>query len=272
MVKLFWMLGVVASLYAQERLPADYYAMKKIAYGYFDHGKSAQAIEYVKKYLAAHPQNNRAKNLLAHFYYWSGKKTAAKKLLEEVVAKSDLKEAKKLLAYLNRGKRKRGEEIEEDIAFLQRYVQTHPVDIESRKYLLNYYLSLNARDKARKMAAEILSIDPDEIETIEQLLEAGVEIPGYHSAADADATAIYSAFLEKFYLQKAWYRFLNFYRALEHRGVPLPEKVHRQALETALFLKRYRYAKKILLLHTRSGDQTVTALKSLVDRKLAKAG
>ncbi len=269
-MKLVWIAGLAVVLFAQDTLPSDYYAMKKIAYGYFDHGKSDRAIQYVQKYLAKYPQSDRAKNLLAHFYYWSGKKAAAKKLLEEVVKESDLKEAKKLLAHLGGGKR--DDTIDEDIAFLARYVQSHPADIESRKYLLNYYLSVNARDKARAIAAEIFSIDPDEIETIKQLQEAGVEIPVPDNAVDSDATAIYTAFLEKFYIEKRWYRFLNFYKALEHRGVTLPEKVHRQALETALLLKRYRYAKKILLLHTRSDDAMLATLRSLVDRKLAKAG
>ena len=230
------------TLYAKQN-EADYYAMKKIAYRYFDGGKSRQAIGYVKDFIKKHPGSFRAQNLLAHFYYWTGDKAHSLKILESVVKKSDLAEAKRLWRRLQkRSPRKvqsglqksdtaqRKKDISADLAFLLQYVKSHPFDIENRKFLLHYFISVNARAQAQRMVDEILRIAPDESETLKLVKESGLRINVSETKVPETKMDKIVSMLNSDFVQKRYRRFINLYNAVVHQGDYLPEYIHLDAV------------------------------------------
>jgi len=256
---------------AQATHENSYYSMKKEAYRLHEHHQSDKAIAYVEDFIRTHPKNYRAKNLLAHFYYWNGNKQKARAILEEVVSHSDLQEAKRLLQKLRRTSLGEKEEIHDDLAFLKAYIKNHPVDIKARKYLLNYYISLNNKKEASRLAKEILRIDPDEIETLALIRDEGLDLslfePSRQCLYPEEKMDKVVELLQLYYAQKAYTRYVNFYKSLEHLGFYLPAYIHTQALEVALMLGEYKMAKKIILLYEKKSKE-VQKLDALIEQKL----
>jgi len=264
---------------------ANYYAMKKIAYRYFDGGKSAKAILYVEEFIQKHPESYRAQNLLAHFYYWEGKKEQSRKILEKVVQKSDLAEARRLLKRLQKvsvaKKRKvpksaqqhsskKREDISSDLAFLLEYVKTHPFDVENRKFLMHYFISVNDTKAAQKMADEILRIDPNEPETLRLLKESGSPAQGYaaqNAASQPKVDKIVSV-LNNYFVQRKYRRFVNLYNAVLNQSVYLPEYIHVDAVRAAVEIKAFATARRILLQHDFTPGKHVRELRVLLERKM----
>jgi len=88
---------LITSLNAQ-----SYKSLKKIAYDAHKSGEYKSSIELTKRYIDSHPKSLKAKNLLAVLYYWSGDLSSSKTILEDILAKSDYDEAKKLLKIVNK--------------------------------------------------------------------------------------------------------------------------------------------------------------------------
>ena len=272
--------GLVA--YADE---ANYYAMKKVAYRYFEGGKSTKAIRYVEAFIEKHPESYRAQNLLAHFYYWEGKKEQSRKILEKVVQKSDLAEAKRLLRRLQKvsvakkhkedkssqqTSSKKREDISSDLAFLLEYVKTHPFDVENRKFLMHYFISVNDTKTAQKMAHEILRIDPDESETLRLAKERGLSVQE-HAVRNVDTQLKMDkivSVLNNYFAQRKYRRFVNLYNAVRHQNVYLPEYIHIDAVRAAVEIKAFAVARGILLQHNFTPGKHVWELRALLDRKV----
>jgi len=262
----------------------NYYAMKKVAYRYFEGGKSAKAIRYVQAFIEKHPESYRAQNLLAHFYYWEGKKEQSRKILEKVVQKSDLAEAKRLLKRLQKvsvakkhahknsqqTSSKKREDISSDLAFLLEYVKTHPFDVENRKFLMHYFISVNDTKAAQKMAREILRIDPDETETLRMAQETGL-LPKEHIAQNVasqpEMDKIVSV-LNNYFVQQKYRRFVNLYNAVTHQNVYLPEYIHIDAVRAAVEIQAFAVARRILQQHDFTPGKHVQELRALLDRKV----
>ncbi len=266
---------VLQIVYAKKGVE-NYYAMKKVAYRYFEARKSAKAIAYVKAFAQKHPESDRAKNLLAHFYYWTGQKEAAKEILEKIVPACGLTEAKRLLKRLNRhrtGSTKKSpkpKNISDDLAFLLAYTKTHPADIENRKFLLHYFISVENLPEAERLASEILEVNPDDLETLMLVKERGLKVM-FRSAdrqLPKERVDALVSLLNRYYAQKAYRRFINLYRVLEHQGIFLPEYIHVDAVKVSVALEEYYFAKKILLAHELEQDSRVDELQGLVDHKL----
>ena len=264
---------------------ANYYAMKKVAYRYFDSGKSTKAIRYVQAFIEKHPKSYRAQNLLAHFYYWEGKKEQSRKILEKVVQMSDLAEARRLLKRLQQvsvAKKRKGdksvqqtpskgrEDISSDLAFLLEYVKTHPFDVENRKFLMHYFISVNDTKAAQKMAREILRIDPDETETLRMAQETGL-LPKEHIAQNVasqpEMDKIVSV-LNNYFVQQKYRRFVNLYNAVTHQNVYLPEYIHIDAVRAAVEIQAFAVARRILQQHDFTPGKHVQELRALLDRKV----
>ncbi len=263
----------------------NYYAMKKVAYRYFNGGKNAKAIRYVQAFIEKHPESYRAQNLLAHFYYWEGKKEQSRKILEKVVQKSDLAEAKRLLRRLQKvsvapkskedksGQEnvpKKREDISADLAFLLEYVKTHPFDVENRKFLLHYFISVNETKAALRMAHEILRIDPNESETLRLVQETGL-LPKEHIAQNVasqpEMDKIVSV-LNNYFVQQKYRRFVNFYNAVTHQNVYLPEYIHIDAVRAAVEIQAFALARRILQQHDFTSGKHVRELRTLLDQKV----
>jgi tetratricopeptide (TPR) repeat protein len=270
-------------LYAQKS-QQDYYTMKKVAYSYYDHGKTEEAIKYVQQFMKQHPESCRAQNLLAHFYYWRGEKRASEEILKKVVKKCDLAEAKRLLYRVqkkhSKSKKRMAvkikkttpvakENISDDLAFLLKYVKTHPADIENRRFLLHYFISTDKREDAQKMANEILDIYPDDLETLSLIKESGLILKqnDVQRLSKSELDKIVSL-LNQYYAKKAYRRFINLYNALDHQGVYMPQYIHMDAVKVAVALQEYTIAKKILLLHEFKSTHQLQELKALIDRKI----
>ena len=272
--------GLVA--YADE---ANYYAMKKVAYRYFDGGKSAKAIRYVEAFIKKHPESYRAQNLLAHFYYWEGKKEQSREILEKVVQKSDLAEARRLLRRLQKmsvakkrkvhksGQRstsKKREDISADLAFLLEYVKTHPFDVENRKFLMHYFISVNDTNAVQKMAREILGIDPNESETLRLAKERGLPVQEHaiqNVGTQLKMDKIVSV-LNNYFVQRKYRRFVNLYNAVIHQNVYLPEYIHIDAVRAAVEIQAFAVARRILLQHDFTPGKHVRELRALLERKV----
>jgi tetratricopeptide (TPR) repeat protein len=270
-------------LYAQKS-QQDYYTMKKVAYNYYDRGQTEEAIEYVQHFIKQHPESCRAQNLLAHFYYWRGEKRTSEDILKKVVKKCDLAEAKRLLLRVQKRRTKstkhlaaemkktvpmEKENISDDLAFLLKYVETHPVDIENRRFLLHYFISTDKRVDAQKMANEILDIYPDDLETLALIKESGLTLKQKEvrrlSKSELDKVV---SLLNQYYAKKAYRRFINLYNALDHQGVYMPEYIHMDAVKVAVALQEYAIAKKILLVYDFKQTRQLRELKALIDRKI----
>jgi len=87
----------LSSLYAQ-----SYYTMKKEAKGLFKHNKKEAAIKVVKDFLQENPKSLHAKNLLAVLYYWDKDYKHSKELLVPLAKKNNFKQAKRLLAKIEK--------------------------------------------------------------------------------------------------------------------------------------------------------------------------
>ena len=270
------------SLYAKQN-EADYYAMKKVAYHYFDGGKSRQAIGVVKDFIKKHPKSYRAQNLLAHFYYWTGDKRHSLKILEKVVKKSNLAEAKRLWRRLQKKSPRKVQsslqksdteqhqkDISADLVFLLQYVKSHPFDIENRKFLLHYFISVNAREEAQRMVDEILHIAPDESETLKLVKEFGLRINASESKVSVSNAKMNKivAMLHSDFVQKRYCRFVNLYNAVVHQGGYLPEYIHLDAVEAAVEMRAFAIARSILLRHDFTPGKHVRQLQALLDQKV----
>ena len=263
---------------------ASYYTMKKVAYRYFEGGKSAKAVRYVQAFIEKHPESYRAQNLLAHFYYWEGKKEQSRRILEKVVQKSDLAEAKRLLKRLQKisvsKKRQKGksakqsaftksEDLSSDLAFLLEYVQTHPFEIENRKFLMHYFISTNDTKAAQKMAQEILRIDPDESETQRLAKKMGWLSKTFlpHNVISLPKMKKIVSVLHKDFAAHKYHRFINLYKALLDQNASLPKSVHFDAVEAAVEIKAFALARKILQQYDFTQEKDVRELRAMLDRK-----
>ena len=293
-----WMvwLTMAGMLYAAG-VSKSYLSMKKEAYRYYESGQQQMAIKKVEDFISEHPESLRAQNLLAVLYYWEGRKEDARKSLQKLLAKGDLPEARRLLAKLEKGsvrtKQKKEQlttattaekqkakteskdpkqKFEEDLAFLLNYVKNHPHSIEERKFLLHYFLSVNDKVRANRMASEILAIDPDEPETLavvrKNRLDKAVEKKAQLDARPDSRRDKIVALLNEYKEQGELQRYLNLYRALLERGEYLPEYIHLDALNTAVEMKAYRLAKRILIENSFKNSPHLRELKAMLDRKL----
>ena len=275
---------------------ADYFAMKKRAFYAYEHGAPDKALKEVQAFIRSHPENLYAQNLLAVFYYWQGEKAQARTILEKIVAKGDLPEAKRLLAKLGpETSKKEGAEKskderagitpkrpgdykhekegrkEDDLAFMKRYIRTHPEEVEARKVLLNYYISVNDKEEAARIVQQLLRIDPDDIETLTLAKSEGIEIAEHAAATAFQDNAQRDrvvALLHKYREQKAYRRYLNLYQAFANQKAYLPLYIHLEALEVAVSLREYKVARRILLENDFPATQHLRELRALLDRKL----
>jgi len=87
-----WIQIITVSLYAE-----SYMDMKKVAYRYHESGQTKKALHVVNNFIKKNPKDYRGKNLLAVLYYWNGDKNRAKKILKDIVSKTDFPDASKLL-------------------------------------------------------------------------------------------------------------------------------------------------------------------------------
>jgi Flp pilus assembly protein TadD len=274
----------------------DYYVMKKHAYSAYEQGKSDAAISMVKRFIDTHPRSLHAQNLLAVLYYWQGEKAEARRVLEKLLKKSDFPQAKRLLARIGTAKKdhevkKAGEMAKkvqqvarkdqncskmqsrlDDLQFMQSYILTHPDDIESRKVLMHYYVSVGEKAEAAVMAKEILQIDPEDRETLALLQDAWLNVDGETEESRPDAKRDkLVALLQRYKNAQAYSRFLNLYQALINGHAYLPKYMHLEALNIAVTMQKYRLARRILM----ENDFPVTAhlreLRALLDRKLRVA-
>ncbi len=271
---------------------ADYLRMKKKAFYAYEHGKPQEAVQRVKAYIDVHPESLYAKNLLAVLYYWQGERAKAREILERIVAKDDFPQAKRLLAQIEKGvKRTTGVHIsekkqvsvpkksgdvrkrkEDDLAFLQQYILEHPNDVDARKVLLNYYLSLNDDKHATQIAQELLRIDPDDVETLglvkSEKLKVAFNYDDVHSDARRDKVV---ALLHTYQSQRDYRRYINLYQAFANQKAYLPRYVHLEALDIAVQLREYRLARRILLENDFPATSHLRELRALLDRKLKVA-
>lgn len=256
-----------------------YFNMKKHAFEYYDHGKEKQAIVYVKSFLKSYPKNIRAKNLLAVFYYWQGQKDQAKKLLTDILKVEDFKPAKKLLAKIDKSyhpktfSRKSNNSVEKDLDYMLKYVGKNPENIADRKFLVNYFISVNDTKRAIAMAKEILRVNPDDIEMLAFVKKEGVVTPEKSitpvQSAQTKDEAI--AILNDYYQANSYDRFINLYKALNDKREYIPSYIHLQALNAAVSLHKYPLAKKILLENNFEPSVHLQEFKELIDQKLKLA-
>ena len=273
----------------------DYYKMKKEAYRIYESGKVHRAMAYVERFVRANPKSVRAQNLLAVLHYWQGDLKEAEAILEKVVAQQKLPEAKRLLAtirtrlhkkdasrsvakkVIRQGKKaqryaaKRGKSsFDEDLAFLHAYIRKHPDNVEERKFLLNYYISVDDKKMAARLASEILGIDPDEAETLALVRQADLQLPAHRDLTEPqDATSPkVIALLNDYKQQKAYRRYLNLYRAVVDRGSYLPRYIHLDAMHIAIGMHEYRIARTILLKHDFPDTPNLRKVRTLLDKKL----
>ncbi len=286
---LFLMLGLVSA-----GTQSNYYTMKKRAYALYESGKAGEAIEKVKTFIDMHPESIRARNLLAVLYYWQGEKNKAREILEQIVSTHSFPEAERLLAKLKTGASQKkitqeklhrqkaavegateskADNQEEDLAYLLGYIRKHPQNIEVRKFLLRYYLSVGDQDAARRLAREILEIDPDEGETLALLKAKQINIVSHTAQQDKPDPLKDEAIerLNRYKAQKAYSRYLNLYQALVHQEAYLPRYVHLDALGIAVELKEYRKAKAILLRNQFPNSPGLRKLRAILDKKLKVA-
>jgi tetratricopeptide (TPR) repeat protein len=85
---------------------STYTSVKKAAYKAHKSGRYQEAIKKTKEYIKAHPKSIKAKNLLAVLYFWSKDYKRAKEELDNILAKSDYSESKKLLRLVDKKLRK----------------------------------------------------------------------------------------------------------------------------------------------------------------------
>lgn len=276
------------------KMAPGYMTMKKEAYRVYESGHPADAIRKVRAFLKRHPDSVHAKNLLAVLYYWQGEKREARAILEKIVAAYDFPQAKRLLSRLGgraAGAKRHARQVQapkheahastkkgsgqhaEDLAYLLGYARKHPEDMESRKFLLQYYLSISDRAHAAQMAKEILSIDPDEQETLKVVAQEDLVLPKSVAKAvqPSDARDRMAALLERYKTEKAYHRYINLYRALLDRGEYLPRYVHLEALEIAIEEREYTLAKRILMQNRFQPTPHLRRLRALLDQKLKTA-
>ncbi len=265
-----------------------YFQMKKEAYYLYEHSQEEKALDSVKAFLKEHPQNVRAQNLLAVFYYWMGEKLKAKEILEKIVAKQKFAPSVELLAKINyslapKSTEKKSDKQEklsakksiqnalsEDLAFLLDYVKKNPSNIVDRKFLVNYFLSANDQENALKMAREVLSIDPNDIEMLMLLKKAGVKSVTKEKLHDAPSQIRDKAIsvLNRYTRNKEFRRFINLYMVLVDKREYLPRYIHLDALNAAVELKEYRLAKKIMLENDFPNTRHLREFRALLDEKL----
>ena len=271
-----------------------YMTMKKEAYRVYESGHPSNAIRNVRAFLKRHPDSVHAKNLLAVLYYWQGEKRVARAILEEIVAAYDFPQAKRLLSRLVgsvAGAKQHAQQVQEpkheahpstqknsgqhaeDLAYLLGYARRHPEDLESRKFLLQYYLSVSDRAHAVQMAKEILSIDPDERETLKVVAQEDLVLPKSVAKAvqPSDERDRMAALLARYKTQKAYHRYINLYQTLLDRGEYLPRYVHLEALEIAIAEREYSLAKRILMQNRFQPTPHLHRLRALLDQKLKTA-
>jgi len=256
-----------------------YFNMKKHAFEYYDHGKEKQAIVYVKSFLKTYPKNIRAKNLLAVFYYWQGKKDQAKKLLTDILKVEDFKPAKKLLAKIDKNyspkafSKKANNSVEKDLDYMLKYVRKNPENIADRKFLVNYFISVNDTKRAIAMAKEILRVNPDDIEMLAFIKKEGVMPTKNYTKPVQSAQTKDEAItiLNDYYQANSYDRFINLYKALNDKREYIPSYIHLQALNAAVSLHKYPLAKKILLENNFEPSVHLQEFKELIDQKLKLA-
>ncbi len=281
-----------------------YLTMKKEAYRYYEHNQKKRAFDTVEAFIAKHPKSLRAQNLLAVLYYWEGRTEDAARLLRKLLKKGNLPEAKRLLARIEKkvparmkpkdekvvtksagnakgakatgnkkqNSEKRKEKFQDDLAFLLEYIAKHPERIQERKFLMRYFLSVNDRKEAKRLAGEILSIDPDEAETLRLAKANGIDIslPAKETvAAKPDSRRDRLVSLLNSYKEAGRYdRYLNLYRALTERGEYLPQYVHLETLDIAVQERAYRLARRILMQNRFKNTPHLRQLRALLDRRL----
>lgn len=286
----------VYMLYGENGSEAAYYKMKKTAYSYYESGKKEKAYKTVKNFITGYPQSARAKNLLAHFYYWEGKIEKSKKLLEAINDKKVLPEAKRLLARIetsltkqkvavqkaktenktvqkNREKKSDHDNLKKDLAILLNEVKADPANVHDRILLMHYFVSGNEMEQVKQLAKEVLEIDPENIETLAFLKEHAISLEQKQITLDNSKYKMDKivTVLNRYTEQKAYRRFLNLYNALNHQNIYLPEYIHLDALNAAVDLQEYRIAKKILLSHDFPVTPHMRELRALLDQRLKVA-
>ncbi len=270
-----------------------YFQMKKEAYYLFEHSQEKRALERVNDFLKNYPQNLRAQNLLAVFHYWLGEKQKAKEILEKIVSKERYAPSVELLAKIKFSEKSESQNkksqikvekkvklsskksiqsaLSEDLAFLLDYVKKNPSNIIDRKFLVNYYLSANDLENALKMAKEVLSIDPNDIEMLMLLKKAGVKSATKTKLNDAPSQIRDKAIsvLNRYTRNKEFRRFINLYMVLVDKREYLPRYVHMDALNAAVELKEYGLAKKIMLENDFPNTKHLREFRALLDEKLS---
>ncbi len=256
-----------------------YFNMKKHAFEYYDHSQEKKAIAYVKSFLKAYPQNIRAKNLLAVFYYWQGQKNEAKKLLKDILKVQDFKPARKLLAKIDQSYHPKRvskishDNVKQDLDYMLKYVRQNPQNTTDRKFLVNYFISVNDTENAIKMAKEVLSINPDDIEMLAFVKKMGESLP-LKTTTDTTSTQTKDkaiSILNDYYQSKSYDRFINLYKALNDKREYIPSYIHLQALNAAVSLHKYPLAKQILLENNFEPSVHLQEFKELIDQKLKLA-
>ena len=283
--KIVLMAGIVPLLFAAGP-SQEYLQMKKKAFYAYEHGKTQEALERVKVFIGTHPQSLYAQNLLATLYYWNGDKAQAKTILEKIVAKSNFPQARRLLARIGTGEREHSVQSnkhsenknetknkrEDDLAFMQNYILTHPFDVDSRKVLLHYYLSRNDKADAARIAGELLHLNPDDTQTLALVRHENLKI--VNETADVAANERRDkvvALLHSYKEQHAYRRYLNLYQAMVDQQAYLPAYIHLEALEVAIMLHKYSIARRILLQNDFPATPHLRELRALLDRKLKVA-
>ncbi len=255
-----------------------YFKMKKSAYTLYDHGQEQKAITYVKSFLKVYPKNIRGKNLLAVFYYWQGEKNKAKKILKEIVRVQRFKPAIRLLQKIDKDYKLTQtktvqSDVKHDLEYMLKYVQKDPTNIIDRKFLVNYFISINDKKHALKIAKEVLRINPDDLEMLSFLKQNGAAIPKDTKIAQQTTQTKDKAIsiLNDYYQNKAYDRFINLYKALNDKREYIPTYVHLQALNAAVEMQKYPLAKKILLENNFQPSVHLQQFKELIDQKLRLA-